>query len=71
LNEARQHEAASAIVPGAEVLSRPEDQLVIANIVRRIREAEITESTAILTSPESSADNLKMDPLQPKKDGKS
>jgi hypothetical protein len=71
LNEARQHEAGSAIAPGPEVLSRPEDQLVMANIVKRIREAEITEVTALATSPESSADNLKMDTLQPKKDGKS
>jgi hypothetical protein len=71
LNEARQHEAGSATAPGLEVLCRPEDQLVMANIVKRIREAEVAEVTTPETSPESSADNLKMDTLQPNTDGKS
>ena len=71
LNEARQHEAGSATAPGPEVLCRPEDQLVMANIVKRIREAEVVEVTALEASPKSSADNLKTDTLQSKMDGKS
>jgi hypothetical protein len=37
LNEVRLHEAAS--LPAAEVLGRPEDKAVMANIVQRIRES--------------------------------
>ena len=70
LNEARQHEAESAATPGPEVLCRPEDQLVMANIVKRIREAEVAEVTTPEASPKLSADNLKTDTPQPKMDGK-
>jgi len=42
LNELRPLESRSAAGPGPEVLCRPEDQLVMANIVKRIREAEIS-----------------------------
>jgi hypothetical protein len=71
LNEARQHEAGSATATGPDVLCRPEDQLVMANIVKRIRETEVTEVTAPETSPELSADNLKTDTSQPKAEDKS
>ena len=71
LNEARQHEAGSATATGPNVLCRPEDQLVMANIVKRIRETEVTEVTTPATSSESSADNLKTDTSQPKSEGKS
>ena len=71
LNEARQHEAGSAAGPGPEVLCRPEDQLVMANIIKRIREAEIAEVATSETPPESSADNLKTDTPQPKTGGTS
>jgi hypothetical protein len=71
LNEARQHEAGSATAPGSEVLCRPEDQLVMANIVKRIREADVMELTRPETSPELSADNLKTDTSQPKTEVKS
>jgi len=54
LNEARQHEAGSATGPGPEVLCRPEDQRVMANIVKRIREAEIPGSE---NPPEPKAEN--------------
>jgi hypothetical protein len=40
LNQTRLQEERSATEPGPEVLSRAEDELVMANIVRRIREAE-------------------------------
>jgi hypothetical protein len=70
LNEARQHEAESATAPGPEVLCRSEDQLVMANIVKRIREAEVTEVTTPEASPKLSADNLNTDTPQPKMDGK-
>jgi hypothetical protein len=40
LNESRQQEAGFATGPGMEVLSRAEDQLVMVNIVRRIREVQ-------------------------------
>jgi Family of unknown function (DUF5681) len=46
LNETRQREAAAGVGPGFDVLSRPEDQLVMANIVKRIREVEIPTSEA-------------------------
>jgi uncharacterized protein DUF5681 len=55
LNESRLHEAGSAATtPGPEVLCRPEDQPVMANIVKRIREAEIPSPQAL---PEPSTDN--------------
>jgi hypothetical protein len=44
LNETRLHESGSGAGPGSAVLCRPEDQLVMANIVRRIREVEIAAS---------------------------
>jgi hypothetical protein len=54
LNETRQREAASGVGSGFEVLCRPEDQLVMANIIKRIREAEIPTSEA---APEPKADD--------------
>lgn len=60
LNETRQHEAASGVGPGSEVLCRPEDQLVMANIVKRIREAEIP---ATEVPPEPKADEPNNDTL--------
>lgn len=54
LNEARQHEAASGAARGSEVLCRPEDDLVMASIVKRAREAEIATSETPL---ESKSDN--------------
>jgi hypothetical protein len=71
LNEARQHEAGSATASGADVLCRPEDQLVMATIVKRIREAEVAEVTTPDASLNSSADNLKTDTPQLKMDDKS
>lgn len=71
LNEARQHEVGSATAYGLEVLCRPEDQLVMANIVKRIREAEVAEVTTPATSPAPSADSLKTDTSQPKMEDKS
>jgi hypothetical protein len=41
LNETRQRESAPGVGPGSEVLCRPEDQLVMASIVKRIRETDI------------------------------
>ncbi len=67
LNELRLHEAGSAAtVPGSEVLCRPEDQLVMANIVKRIREAEIPSSQAL---PEPSTDNPSAETPQPENGG--
>jgi Family of unknown function (DUF5681) len=62
LNEARQHEAGNAAAHGSEVFCRPEDQLIMANIVKRIREAEIA-SPEILSKP--GADNRTTDSSQP------
>ena len=56
LNEARQHEAGSAAGRGPEVLCRPEDQIVIANIVKRIREADIAAPEAIPEAENASTD---------------
>jgi|ERR1700722_2145501 hypothetical protein len=42
LNQTRLQEARSATGPAPDVLSQSEDELVMANIVKRIREAEIT-----------------------------
>jgi Family of unknown function (DUF5681) len=41
LNQVRLQEERSNVESGPEVLCRPEDQLVMADIIRRIREAEI------------------------------
>jgi Family of unknown function (DUF5681) len=71
LNEARQYEAVSATGPGPEVLCRPEDQLVMANIVKRIREAEVGEITNPKPPPERPADSPKTDTPQPKTEGRS
>jgi Family of unknown function (DUF5681) len=46
LNEMRLHQGGSSAGPGSVVLCRPEDQLVMANIVKRIREIEVTASEA-------------------------
>jgi hypothetical protein len=69
LNEARQHEAGSAAGPGPEVLCRSEDQLVMANIVKRIREAAVGEVTTPETLPEPPADNLNPDTPKPNTEG--
>jgi Family of unknown function (DUF5681) len=45
-NETRQHESAPGADSGSEILCRPEDHLVMASIVKRIREAEIPTSEA-------------------------
>ena len=55
LNQTRLHEERSATGPGPEVLSRPEDELVMANIIKRIREAEIAP-------PEQSAEAFTENP---------
>jgi hypothetical protein len=57
LNEARQHEDGPANAPGSEVLCRAEDQMVMANIVRRIREA----APAPEVMPEPKADDANTD----------
>jgi Family of unknown function (DUF5681) len=64
LNEARQYETGTAAAPGPEVLSRAEDQLVMANIIRRIREAEITpsKSSAELGSDDPPAGTTQPEP---------
>jgi Family of unknown function (DUF5681) len=67
LNETRLHEAGSAATaPGPEVLCRPEDRLVMANIVKRIREAEIPSPEAL---PEPSTGNPSTDAPQPENGG--
>jgi hypothetical protein len=68
LNEMRPHEAGSAAGPGDEVLSRPEDQLVMANIVKRIREAEISSTE---TPPEPGTYNRGADTPKPETGGSS
>lgn len=55
LNQTRLQEERAPTGPGPEVLCRPEDQLVMANIIKRIRETEITP-------PESSAEPGTDDP---------
>jgi hypothetical protein len=44
LSETRHHAAGAVAGVGSEVLCRPEDELVMATIVKRIREAEIPPS---------------------------
>lgn len=56
LNEVRQHEAGPAVDPGSEVLCRPEDRLVMANIVKRIREVEIPTSETPSTANSGTTD---------------
>jgi hypothetical protein len=68
LNETCQHEAGSTAGPGSGVLCRPEDQLVMANIVKRIREAELAKSE---TQPEAPAENSDGDTSSPAKGGTS
>lgn len=61
LNEARQHEAASAAGLGHDALCHPEDQLVMANIVRRIRDIEVPTSEF---PPEPKTDDLNTEASQ-------
>ncbi len=64
LSEARQYEVGIAAGHGPDVLCRPEDKLVMANIVKRIREAEITTPDS---APESNADSPNIRASQPER----
>ena len=56
LNEVRQHETGPGVGPGSEVLCRPEDHLVMANIVKRIRETALPEPETTPTADNGSND---------------
>jgi hypothetical protein len=57
LNQARLHEERSASESGPEILSQPADQLVMANIVKRIREADVAPVERTETAADSTVNN--------------
>ncbi len=66
LNETRLYEGGSGAGSKSAVLCRPEDQLVMANIVKRIREIEIAASDV---QPERPAENPNPDNSCPENGG--